>query len=521
MSTSRQIVKRTGVVAFFTFISRITGLIRDAAIAYAFGTQASADIFYVAFRIPNLLRSLLAEGSLTQAFVPVFTQTLKDDPKEAKKVVDIAFTLLLFILTAVVLFGISSSSLLVSWVAWGFRDSPEKLDLTVSLTRIVFPYIGMVSLMALAMGVLNSLKRFAAPAFAPILLNIGLIAGALVLTRYVDPPVYALAIGALVGGLLQLFCQVPSLYKTGMLPRLRFNFRHPAIRQIGRLMLPSVYGSAVYQINVFAITFFASFLPVGAVSYLWYAGRIMEFPLGVFAIALSTAILPSFADAAVERNRAQFKETLLFGIEMIGFINIPAAVGLYVLATPITVLLLHRGAFDAASAAQTASALQAFAIGLPFISGVRILVSAYYALRASKIPAMMATAAVVANIVFCLLLRGPLGHVGLALATTLSSAVNVIGLAFLMHRYVEDVHWRAMAAPFLRILATSALMGAGLWVFSRYAIGDPLELPLFSILLHVMAAIALGVVIYFAANFNNPLLLSTRQSARRRLGRTT
>ena len=205
-------------------------------------------------RVWTVLRSLLAEGSLTQAFVPVFTQTLKDDPKEAKKVVDIAFTLLLFILTAVVLFGISSSSLLVSWVAWGFRDSPEKLDLTVSLTRIVFPYIGMVSLMALAMGVLNSLKRFAAPAFAPILLNIGLIAGALVLTRYVDPPVYALAIGALVGGLLQLFCQVPSLYKTGMLPRLRFNFRHPAIRQIGRLMLPSVYGSAVYQINVFAIT---------------------------------------------------------------------------------------------------------------------------------------------------------------------------------------------------------------------------------------------------------------------------
>ena len=249
-----EIAKRAGKVGLLTLLSRGAGLARDMAIAYAFGTQASADIFYVAFRIPNLLRSLLAEGSLTQAFVPVFTQTLKDDPKEAKKVVDIAFTLLLFILTAVVLFGISSSSLLVSWVAWGFRDSPEKLDLTVSLTRIVFPYIGMVSLMALAMGVLNSLKRFAAPAFAPILLNIGLIAGALVLTRYVDPPVYALAIGALVGGLLQLFCQVPSLYKTGMLPRLRFNFRHPAIRQIGRLMLPSVYGSAVYQINVFAIT---------------------------------------------------------------------------------------------------------------------------------------------------------------------------------------------------------------------------------------------------------------------------
>lgn len=516
MSTQRQIAKRSGVIAFFTLLSRITGLVRDAAVAYVFGTQMSADAFYVAFRIPNLLRSLLAEGSLTQAFVPVFTDTYKRNPQDAKVVVNASFTVLTIILFIVVGVGIWGSDALVSLVAGGFRDDPDKMSLTITLTRILFPYLGLVSLMALAMGILNSLKKFAAPAFAPILLNIGMIIGALVLTRSLVPPIYGLAIGALLGGILQCLCQIPSLAKTGYLPRFTLAIGHPRVRQIGKLMLPAVYGSAVYQLNVLAITYFASTLSEGAVSILWYAGRIMEFPLGVFAIAIATAILPSFSDCASDNNKEKFKETLYFGLEMVAFINIPAALGLYLLAEPITVLLLHRGAFDEMSAIETARALQAFAVGLPFISATRILVGAYYALQKSRIPVLMATVAVVVNVVACLLLRGPLGHVGLALATSLSSIANAFGLFWYLHRYLGTMQWTRLGTPLVKTIFTSIIMGIGLILVAEGWGGNLYQMSLAAIALYTLATIAAGSAVYFLVNLRNPLLRATLASIKRR-----
>ncbi|MBF0493180.1 MAG: murein biosynthesis integral membrane protein MurJ [Deltaproteobacteria bacterium] len=495
-----QVSSRAGLVGFLTFISRFFGLARDSFIAYLLGTKEAADAFYVAFRIPNLLRRLLAEGNLTISFVPIFTEALRKDPEEAKKVASYTFTLLSCLLLGITVLGVVFASSFVSFTAMGFRSDPDKFHLTVLLTRITFPYIFLVSIGALAMGILNSLKRFGAPAAAPIFMNLGIILAALVLGKVVAHPSISLAIGVLLGGVLQIAVQVPTLYRLGFLPRVAWNPGNDYVRRIFKLMLPAIYGSAVYQLNILAITFMASFLGTGAVSYLWYADRVMEFPLGVFAISFATVILPQLSEHAADKNPEQFKSTFLSGLRMIYFINIPAMLGLLCLSNLIISVLFQHGHFNADSTRQTAHALMGFAIGLPFVSGTRITASAFYALQDSKSPVRAANWAVLVNIGVGALLVNFFGHVGLALGVSSGSVFN-----FFAHIYdFQKKNGRlgfAQAWPTILKIICAALVMALVLISVEYFTWGLIFKNKFSKLLSLILLMGLGTFTYAVAAY--------------------
>jgi len=464
----KEMVGQASLVGALTLLSRIFGLARDSAIAYVLGTRAAADAFYVAFRIPNLLRRLLAEGNLTMSFVPVFTETLRSSKEEAKQVVDVTFTILLLVLTVVTLAGIFGAGFLVHLTALGFKDDPQKFALTVALTKITFPYIFLVSLCALAMGILNARRHFLTPAFAPVLLNVGIIFGTWVLSRYFALPSVGIAWGVILGGVLQLLIQIPTLVKAGFLPRLSFHWRNPALRKIGRLMLPSIYGSAVFQMNFLAITFLASYLPTGSVSYLWYADRVLEFPLGIFAVSFATVVLPILSEHAADKNFAKMKASLRLALATVWLVNIPAAVGLAVLAKPIIAVLFFRGGFNQESTQWTAETLQCFALGLPFVSAARITASAFYAVQESRKPVKAATISVLITIVSAVILVWPLRHRGLALAISLGSIAN-----FLLHlrdyrKEVGSIGLGSLAQSLAKMILGAALMAGALILLGHF-----------------------------------------------------
>lgn len=464
----KKIAQRAGLVGFFTFISRIAGLIRDMAIASAFGTATAADAFFVAFRIPNLLRRLFAEGALTVSFVPVFTEYLKKPRDEVKRVVDATFTFQCTILLLVALVGVATSPWLIKLTAWGFSKDPEKFELTVFLTRVMFPYIVLISLAAWAMGILNTMKHFSSPAASPIFMNLGIIFGATVLTKYFNPPVLGLAIGVLIGGVMQLGCHFPFLGQFGFLPRFYWDPKHPAIKRIVGMMAPAAYGAAVYQFNVLAGTFLASFLPTGSVSYLWYADRVMEFPLGIFAVSLATVILPTLSDHAANKDVKSLKETFGFGLRMIFFITLPAAGGLFVLSDEIIRTLFRHGHFSDASVTATSMALKAFAVGLPFISGVRVTSNAFYSMQDSKAPVRVATMAVAVDLIMSVILMRFFGHVGIAMAVTTASIFN-FGMHLIdFRKKVGALGLRRIATGLSRTLAATLIMAFSVWAMRRY-----------------------------------------------------
>ena len=342
-SEEKNINRAAGVVGSFTFLSRVSGLIRDMVLASFFGSGMAADAFFVSFRIPNLLRRLFAEGSLTIAFIPVFTEYLtQKTKKDAFDLARIVLTLLSLILVIVTLLGVFSSPLIVRIQAFGFGGSGVKYDLTVLLTRITFPYIFFISIVAFFMGVLNSLRHFAAPAAAPILLNVGIIGAAYLISPYCPEPIVGVAVGVLIGGILQLALQIPWVLREGVRLFPLWQPEHPAVRRIGLLMLPAIFGSAVYQFNQFIGTLLASFLAEGSVSWLYYADRIVQFPLGVFAIAISTAILPSLSSQAAKKDIDGFEATISHALGLVFFVTIPSTVGLIVLGRPIILVLFER-----------------------------------------------------------------------------------------------------------------------------------------------------------------------------------
>lgn len=461
MSENVKVTKRAGVIGSFTFLSRITGLARDAVIAYFFGAGAFADAFYMAFTIPNLLRRFVAEGALTISFVPIFTQELKRSRTTSKILSDQAFSYLTLILIGITVAGIYLSPEILKIMAAGFQDEPDKFAIALRLTRLCFPYIIFVSLSALAMGVLNSLKKFGSSAASPIFLNLGLIGGAF-LSPWFHPPVLGLAAGVLLGGLLQLCVQIPDLRRLGFLPTINFQV-HPELKSLLGLMLPAAYGAAVYQLNVIVVRFFSSFLPTGAVSYIWYANRLFEFPMGVFAIALATAIQPTLADFAADKDWDKFKDTLRYGLRQNFLITIPAMVGLIVLAHPLVRVLLQRGAFDPYATQATAETIMAFSVGLPFLGLVRLIVPAYYSIRDSKSPVVFATFAVIANVSLSYWWVSPLKHVGLALAISASSFVNALGLFLWMRKKIGRFGGRSVLRILVQSFLASVAMGFSLW----------------------------------------------------------
>lgn len=467
MSETKNITKAASVVGGATFISRILGYARDAVIAAYFGAGSSADIFFIAYRIPNFFRRLVGEGALTVSFIPVFTEELTAISRDrAKRLANRAFTFFTIVLAALTVAGIVFSGEIVEITAPGFANIPNKLSLTISLTRWMFPFLFFICLVALGMGILNSLKHFAAPALSPVWFNLSMIGSTVLLIPFFKEPVYALAFGVVFGGALQFFYQLPYLKRYDMFPCLDFNFKDPAIKKIVLLMLPAALAAGVDQINIFIISRFASGLKEGSVSYLYYADRIVELPMGVFVIAVATAALPSMSEHAVREDWSGFKESLSFAIRLVNFITIPAAVGIIALGTPIITMLFQRGEFGMEATKETVYALYFFSIGLAAFGGRRIMVSAFYSLKDTLTPVIVSSGAVAVNIILCYLLISPLKHGGLALAASLSAIVNLLILFLILRKRLNGIGGRKIMSSAAKALLSSAPMGAGVYGIS-------------------------------------------------------
>ena len=498
LSEKEHVSQAAGQVGFFTFLSRILGLVRDIVIARLFGTGLAADAFFVAFRIPNLLRRLFAEGSLTIAFIPVFTEYLtKKSENEAFQLARVVLTLLSIILAIVTLLGILLSPWIVRAQAFGFGGAGMKYELTVLLTRITFPYILFISLVALFMGILNSLRHFSAPAAAPVFLNVGIIGSALWISPHFSQPIIGVAVGVLIGGLMQLALQIPWLIKKGVSLTPCWMPDHPAVKKIGRLMLPAIFGSAIYQFNQFIGTLLASFLPEGSVSWLYYADRLVQFPLGVFAIAISTAALPSLSRQAAENNLLAFKDTLEHAIGLVMFITIPSIFGLIILGRPIIEVFFERGAFDTVSTVMTNRALFYYALGLLAFSGTRVMVSAFYALQDTKTPVIVAAIALAANLIFSLVFMGPLKHGGLALALSLASTFQFSLLIFFFKRRADMLNLKHLIVSAGKCILAAFVMGAGIYWLQHLWGGGFQGAGPGAMAAELLCLILLGVIIYF------------------------
>ncbi len=462
-----QIARGAAVISAATFVSRILGFVRDVVIAFALGAGPLADAFFVAFRIPNLLRRLFAEGSLTMAFVPVFTRIKQEEGLDAAFVLARStLAWLLLVLGLITMLAMLGAGPLTMLIAPGFIQDQELFQTTVDLVRICFPYIVFISGMALCMGVLNSLQHFLAPALAPALLNVALIGAAFLgLARDWSLP-YALAWGVLLAGLGQFLFQQPFLARQGFAWKGSWSWNHSGVRRIGVLMLPTVLGAAVYQINILVNTMLASLLDQGSISYLYYADRLVQFPLGVFGVAISTAALPSLSGLISAGRDKDFVQTLNMTLGLNLFISLPAAAGLIGLAEPLIAALFGRGAFAGPAVEATAWALVGYSVGLPAFCCVRGLVSAFYALEDTKTPVAVASLCLLLNVALGLLLMQYLAHSGLALAVALSSWANILLLGFFLRRRLGV--WFAWQPSLLIMLGLSLLLGAGCFFSSAW-----------------------------------------------------
>jgi putative peptidoglycan lipid II flippase len=485
--------------------------------AYYFGASLAADAFFVAFRLPNLLRSLLAEGALTPAFVSTFTERLtKEGPASAAAFFRGAMTLLGLILLGVTLLGLWLAPEMILVLAPGFKDDPERFRLAILLARIVFPYIFFISLTALAMGALNSLGKFNIPALGPVLLNVAMILGAVVLSPRMEEPIVGLAIGALVGGIIQLAIQLPFLKKIGPFLGLSLDFRDPAIKKTLRLMAPAALGVAAYQISIFVNTQLASFLPYGSVSFLYYADRLAQFPLGVFTLALSTAVLPALAKVKAEGRMAEFETVYRSSLGLQFFITLPAMVGLMVMGEALVALLFERGQFGPDHTLATAQALWAYVLGLPFLSGTSLAARAFFSLSDTKTPAKIAAISLGLGLILAMILLWPLKHVGLALASSLASMINFIWLNQALAKR-QGYKFRALVKEIGLSSWWAILMGLILWPLYYRP-----ELAFLGRLGQVAIGLILGTGIYFslAYLFKSPHLEAVRSRLRRRSKRS-
>lgn len=434
-------------------------------LARLFGATPAADAFFVAYRIPNLLRELFAEGSMSSAFIPVFTEYHTRRTKgETRELASAVFTTLLTILTGVTMLGILLSPAIVWLLAPGFHEDPAKLTLTTLLTRLMFPYLLFISLAAVAMGILNSVRAFAAPAFSPVLFNVCIISFALLISPLMEEPIFGVALGVVVGGLAQFLMQLPGLRRRGLLFRWQFQPGHPGVRRIGWLILPSLLGMSVTQVNITVSTILASYF-AGGPTYLFYGMRLIQFPLGIFGVALATAILPTLSAQAARGSLDELRATLGFGLRMILFIIFPAMIGLILLRHPIVHLFFQHGTFVAADTAATAMAVLCYAVGLWAFGGVRIIVAAFYSLQDTATPAWSAAGAVLANIVLSLILMNYLQHAGLALATALASMLNGLTLVIVLNRRLGGVDWASVGRSAARVVvATAPVILACFWI---------------------------------------------------------
>ncbi len=462
MSEERGVARSAGAVGAATFLSRVLGLVREQVMAGFFGAGFATDAFNVAFRIPNLLRDLFAEGAMSSSFVPTFTETLHKQGEEAAWALgrQLMITLAL-VLLALCVIGYVGAPWLVTAFAPGFGAFPGKLDLTIMLTRVMLPFLPAVALAAACMGMLNARGQFAIPALAPTLLNLGMIVvgvGLIPVCRsFGAPPILAMAIGVLVGGLLQFAVQLPALFRLGFRWRWERPAGHPGVRRVAWMMLPATIGLAATQLNLFFSTLIASMLQQGSVSWLWYAFRIMQLPIGVFGVALATVSLPALARAAVANDRPALTRTLSATVRLVFVLTVPAALWLAVMSEPLIALLYEHGHFHAIDTTRTAGALIMYCLGLPAFAAVGVFTRCFYALGDTRTPVQASFVSVAMNLALNIALMRPLGHLGLALATAVTSITNLIQLAWYLRRRIGPFEGRRIASTFVRITAAGGL----------------------------------------------------------------
>lgn len=431
------LLRSSMVVGIMTLLSRVLGLVRDVVVAGYFGASGSADAFFVAFKIPNFMRRLFAEGAFSQAFVPVLSEYRSQrDLAAVQQLVHHVAGALGSVLVLVTVAGVIGAPLLAALFAPGFYVAGgEKFALAADMLRITFPYLLLISLTAFCGAILNSYGRFAVPAFTPVLLNLCLIGSAIWLSPLLETPVMALAWGVLMAGAVQLLFQLPFLAQQSLLPVPRPNFRDEGVRRILKLMLPALFGVSVAQINLLLDTVLASFLQTGSVSWLYYSDRLSELPLGVFGIAIATVILPSLSRNHAGQDPQRFARTLDWAIRMVLLIGLPAALALAVLAEPMIATLFHYGAMTDFDVQMSAFSLQAYAFGLLAFMLIKVLAPGYFSRQDTSTPVKIAVKAMLANMVFNLILVWPLDHAGLALATSLSAFMNA---GWLLHGLIRE-----------------------------------------------------------------------------------
>ncbi|NRP26653.1 putative peptidoglycan biosynthesis protein MurJ [Marinobacterium sp. xm-a-127] len=494
------LLRSSAVVGIMTMISRVLGLIRDVVVAGYFGASGASDAFFVAFKIPNFLRRLFAEGAFAQAFVPVLSEYRSQrDLKAVQFLVNRTAGSLGSVLLLVTLVGSLGSPLLAMLFAPGFYMSgSESFGLAADMLRITFPYLMLISLTAFCGAILNSYERFAVPAFTPVLLNLCLIGSAVYLSPLFDPPIMALAWGVLMAGTVQLLFQLPFLARLRLLPVPQAGWKDEGVRRILKLMLPALFGVSVAQINLLLDTVLASFLQTGSVSWLYYSDRLAELPLGVFGIAIATVILPSLSRKHAEKSGEEFAKMLDWAVRMVLLIGIPSAVALILLAEPLLTTLFHYGEMTDRDVSMAAMSLRAYGLGLLAFMLIKVLAPGYFSRQDTKTPVKIAVKAMVANMVFNLILIFPLAHAGLALATALSAFMNA---GWLLHGLIKQgvFKWQTGWLRWsMQLLFANALMAVVILLFAPVA-SDWLSAGLWQRVEWMFLLVAGAVLVYCAS----------------------
>jgi putative peptidoglycan lipid II flippase len=502
---AESVVRSAGIVSVAVAMSRLTGLVREMVMARLFGAGFVYDAFLLGFRIPNLTRDLFAEGALSSAFVPIFTQTLaQKGRKEAAVLSNLVATALILIVGAFCALGVIFSPVLVSLLAQGFRQVPGKFELSVEMTRIMFPFLLLVALAAQAMGVLNACNRFAVPAMASTFFNIGSIVFGLAFGYWLGPllgiePITGMAIGVVLGGALQLIWQLPSLRGEGFSFRPSFDWNHPGLRRIITLMGPAILGNAAVQINVMVNTNFASRIPGnGPVSWLGYAFRFMQLPLGLFGVAIASATLPSISRSAGAGNFEEFRRTLSKSLGMVFLLTLPSSIGLMVLGNTMIGAIYQGGEFNASDTQQTALALSCYAVGLAGYSALKVLNPAFYALHDARTPMIISVISIGVNYATASLLLGTtnLSHAGLALSTSAVAIFGAVALFAILRARIGGIYGRNLASSIWRITVASAVMGGAVWL-SSHGIQSWIGISRLGRLADLAVSIPVGLLVFY------------------------
>lgn len=492
------LIKSAGVVALSTLCSRILGLARDVLMAAYFGAARTADVFFIAFMIPNLFRRLVAEGALTISFIPVYTETLINKGEDeagdlASKVMTVQGFAVIIIITLGVIFAPQ-----FMYFFFGRGDIPGILNLSINLTRIMFPYLFFAGFVAFAMGYLNSRGRFFAPAFAPVLLNIGMISGILFLTKLFDEPVYGAAAGVIIGGLLQLGIQIPYMVREGFRFRVSLDFKHPGIRKIFRMLTPALFGISVYQINTVVCNMMATTISEGSVSYIFYTNRLTELVLGVFIVSIGNVVLPEMSKLTAMDDSTKFRKLFSTSLSSAMFLAVPATAGLITAGIPIISVIFMHGKFTYSDVLLTYNSLVCASSGIVFIAILRIATPAFYSMKDTGTPVLSASVALIINLVLgYILMKTPMKHAGLALANTVSALVQMLILMTRLEQKTGGLDISGIAKSFLKFCASAILMSLiVLWLSS---LKDWSMVRTMEGIIHLVITVIAGIAVYFSA----------------------